>query len=335
MGKCLITKLIGSVSEDLPVLGEMRIQIKKSFSPINQFTQGFQFRVSAPIRLELTGDGYFTDRTLSKNLGKTKENYSGDAFWVSNNDATLHIYNKYVLTFLNDIGDTSFGINLHDNGIASLNINDLKYSKSLNTLVIPNSTVEGDLSSLSDKEELTSLYIRSSGITGDLKDLRSLKKLEDNLVLPNTIKGDLSSLSSMSKLLMLQLGNAITGNLSSLSSMSNLRILQIGSVITGDLAILSPKLKFLKVGNTYENQKLTWSSRPHSSSIFGIECDHMQVENIDKMLQDLANCTASFTSEDPSWYKRIALSGVGRTSASDAAISTLQSKGYTISLFDV
>lgn len=334
MGKCLITKLIGSVSEDLPVLGEMKIQIKKRSSSINQFTQGFQFRVSAPIRLELTGDGYFTDRNLSQNLGKTIENYLGDSFWVSNNDATLHIYNKYVLTSLNDFGDAS-GIYLHDDRDKKLNINDLKYNKSLNYLVIPNSNVAGDLSSLSDKEELTDIYIRSLDLTGDLKDLSSLKKLEGNLVLPSTIKGDLSSLSSMSKLQFLELDGAITGDISSLSSMINLQVLHTVGVVTGDLATISPKLKFLALGNTYENQKITWSSRPSSSSIFGILCDHMQVENIDKMLQDLANCTASFTSSDPSWYKNISVSGVGRTSASDAAISTLQSKGYTISLFDV
>ena len=201
--------------------------------------------------------------------------------------------------------------------------------------MLPNTNVTGDLSSLSDKKKLTGLYIRSSDITGDLKDLSALNMLY-NLVLPTTIKGDLSSLSSMSKLQMLQLSSkAVSGNLSSLSSMSNLQTLLISGVVTGNLATLSPKLKFLTVGNTYENQKLTWDSRPSSSSIFGIQCDHMQVENIDKMLQDLANCTVSFTSSDPSWYKRIALSGVGRTSASDAAISTLQSKGYTVALFDV
>ena len=44
-----------------------------------------------------------------------------------------------------------------------------------------------------------------------------------------------------------------------------------------------------------------------------------------------AKCNVGFISSDPSWFKAIKVHGT-RTSASDEAIQTLQSKGYTISV---
>ena len=44
----------------------------------------------------------------------------------------------------------------------------------------------------------------------------------------------------------------------------------------------------------------------------------------------MATLEAKFAGED-SWYKTISLIG-NRTSASDAAVQTLQSKGYTVSI---
>ena len=48
------------------------------------------------------------------------------------------------------------------------------------------------------------------------------------------------------------------------------------------------------------------------------------------MLNDMATKTAKFIGEQ-AWFKRIELIGT-RTSASDAAVQTLQSKGYTVSI---
>lgn len=48
------------------------------------------------------------------------------------------------------------------------------------------------------------------------------------------------------------------------------------------------------------------------------------------MLQDLANCKAAIQS-DIAYYKAITATGT-RTTASDAAVQTLQSKGYTVSI---
>ena len=52
------------------------------------------------------------------------------------------------------------------------------------------------------------------------------------------------------------------------------------------------------------------------------------MDNIDKMLQDQAKCQTSSTA---SVRKIIEVIGT-RTSTSDAAVQTLQSKGYTVSI---
>ena len=49
------------------------------------------------------------------------------------------------------------------------------------------------------------------------------------------------------------------------------------------------------------------------------------------MLQDQAQGVVGFSSGDAPEYKTIYVSGT-RTSASDAAVQTLQSKGYTVSI---
>ena len=71
--------------------------------------------------------------------------------------------------------------------------------------------------------------------------------------------------------------------------------------------------------------KFTWGSRPTNAKIVAIE-GAPTISNIDKMLQDQAACQVGITSSDLTYYKTITATGT-RTSASDAAIQTLQSNG--------
>ena len=100
-----------------------------------------------------------------------------------------------------------------------------------------------------------------------------------------------------------------------------------GSGVSGDLATLPANCRFASLDR---NMKFTWGTRPTSSKITAIE-DSPTISNIDKMLQDQAACQASINSDDLPYYKAITATGT-RTSASDAAVQTLQSKGYTISI---
>lgn len=104
MEKCLVTKLNGSSdNSELVRVGEMRMKISKVTAPTND-TQGFTIIVNKPITLEIIGEGYFTDITLTENNGKTLALNTGvNGIWVSNNDVEIAISDKYSLNSISVI----------------------------------------------------------------------------------------------------------------------------------------------------------------------------------------------------------------------------------------
>ena len=99
MNKCFITKLQGVVDNtSLLKLGELRIGFSDNGNPSN--IQSIGMGVTNPISLEILGDGYFTDSTGSKNLGKkrTFNSPSEGVYIVGTN--ILSIIEKYNLTAL-------------------------------------------------------------------------------------------------------------------------------------------------------------------------------------------------------------------------------------------
>ena len=101
------------------------------------------------------------------------------------------------------------------------------------------------------------------------------------------------------------------------------------SKFTGDLATLPSVCSYVSLEND-KGSVLTWSTRPSSAKIIAL-VGTATLTNIDKMLQDQAQCQVGFSESDPSWKKIIQIAG-NRTSASDEAVATLQQKGYTINI---
>ena len=101
----------------------------------------------------------------------------------------------------------------------------------------------------------------------------------------------------------------------------------ISPKVSGDLATLPVDCRFVSLDT---NANFTWGTRPSSSKIVAIE-NSPKISNLDKMLQDQAACQSGIKSGDAAAYKTITATGT-RTSASDAAVQTLQSKGYTVSI---
>ena len=96
--------------------------------------------------------------------------------------------------------------------------------------------------------------------------------------------------------------------------------------LSGDLASIPNNILFLN--NSEGNSKFTWTKGSSRTNI--LACAKLHCTNIDDMLNDMANMTASFAGQEV-YYKTIGLIGT-RTSASDAAVQTLQSKGYNVSV---
>ena len=70
MNNCLVTTLKAAVNDNsLLRMGEMRIKISYIESP-NEYSQSITLGFSKSVDLEIIGEGYFTDATLSANNGK-------------------------------------------------------------------------------------------------------------------------------------------------------------------------------------------------------------------------------------------------------------------------
>ena len=299
MGNCLVTKLNGAI-EDTSMLriGEMRVHFSKVDNPTN-ITQQLVVVGTKEGVLEIIGNGHFTDETLTQNLGKTaKVRTWQESVYVSEEVREVAILDKYSIKMLLSSYPSQSGYN------KSFDLSSLKYSRNLSNFNFEASGVYGDISNLKDCP-LEYLYLTNTNI-----------------------EGDISSLAKMN-LTAIQISN-IKGNISALYNMSNLGIAIFHKCeLQGDLALLPNNMVSFLV-DMDKGSAFTWSNRPSDAKILSIgymtNNPAPYLSNVDKMLQDQANCQVGSTSR-----KTIAVRGT-RTSASDAAVATLQQKGYTVSV---
>lgn len=316
MNKCLVTKLNGIVDNNAILkLGEMRFKVTSTANPTGA-SQLITFNFNKDCEVRIIGDGYITDSNLSANKGKSiviPANTSTDVYF-SNGDYEVSIADKYSIVVFKGYSTN-----------ASINIEDLKYSNTLAFLWSLSQKSFGDVSCLKDLVGLTTLQLASDTATGKLSDLSRLVALTELNIPDSKIEGDLAEISDLTKLTILYLPAGVSGNVSSLAKMTSLTDLEAFNSV-GDLSQLPANVEFTQLtgGN------FTWSERPASSKVFAIN-NAPKISNIDKMLIDLAKCQSNITSSTPSWRKIISATGT-RTSASDSALSTLQSKGYTLSI---
>lgn len=201
MEKCLVTKLQGKVSGDLPYLGALKITVKKTdnITLSNQrrlvlkttddncriFTADGSNKLSAKEDLS-NPSSYFVYKDMYKPSGDGRcEIYFLDG------DYTVYITSKYNITLLS---------NFSERGNFSYDIDELKYSHLLTKLSIQNLNVTGDISSLKDLTALTNLTLKNLNVTGDISYLSSLTALT-YLALQNlNVIGSIASLSSLTAL---------------------------------------------------------------------------------------------------------------------------------------
>lgn len=349
MNKCLITKLAGTVNNDsLLKIGELRLSVSTVDSP-SKNSQGMYITTNQNANLTITGNGYFTDETLSENKGKTlaiREN-TQTLFYVSNSNVSISLDNKYALTSLFSYASVIGNISAINIGF---DISSLIYSRNLTKLILSRSQINGDISSLSDITSLNKLEMGNTNVNGNISALSNLVNLQIVKLRNTQINGNISSLAGLASLTALDLANTqVYGNISSLANLTEISVLDVPNVqsdlavlvkfsklgtcslkngnVSGDISKLASTLFFFSCKDSTTN--LTWTARDSSANIIAIE-GSPRVDNIDKMLQDLANCKAAFPA-DVSYYKAITVTGT-RTSASDTAVQTLQSKGYTVSI---
>jgi hypothetical protein len=212
-------------------------------------------------------------------------------------------------------------------------IGGLKTLTALTNLNLPNTQVSGDIGGLKTLTALTNLNLPNTQVSGDIGGLKTLTALTSLSLYNTQVSGDIGGLKTLTALTSLSLYNTQvphTGNIGELSALSKCtEILIKYSKLSGDLATLPSVCRFVSFDRD-KGSVFTWSERPSSAKILAIQ-GTANLTNVDKMLQDQAQCQVGFSASDASWYKTIFITGT-RTSASDAAVQTLQSKGYTVSI---
>ena len=327
MGKCLITKLNGSVQNDsLLRIGEFCIKVSKVESPTAD-SQKFSVRNDKDIQLRIIGNGYFTNETLSENKGKVMDIAANTEklVYYRNGDYEIVVSEKYSLS--------SFGIFLSTSwkdfkGKLSFDIESLKYSPNIKNLMLSDTQVTGDIAVLGKLTGLVILMLSNTQVTGDIAVLGKLTGLV-HLKLSNTqVTGDIAVLGKLAGLTDIpDISNTkVTGDI---SVYKNTKVTQLrfkGTRVYGDLSVLPNNV--LWVQGDSNTGTFTWTGIKNRTNILALE--KCKCNNIDAFLNDMATLEAKFIGEYI-WYKTISLIGT-RTSASDAAVQTLQSKGYTVSI---
>lgn len=291
MAKCLVTKLKEATNNmSLLKIGEMRVHV----SPLNGIDYSSSYleidvESGKTLNLEIIGNGYFTDSTLSSNLGKSLVLSSGRKVYLSDGEYEVSIISKYDITNFID-GGRNF----------TVDIRDLRFCPTISYIVLRENSY-GDISNLKNIES-TYITIASNNVKGDIRVFSENNILHILEINSKNVFGDISAFRNKTALISLSLKN---------------------SNCNGDLATIAPNLKSF---HSNDNSIFSWSNRSSDKTLFSI-FNHPLINNLDKMLIDISTCMDGNFS-----IKVIEVRG-NRTSSSDEAITTLQNKGYTVSIF--
>lgn len=351
MEKCLVTKLKGVTDNaELLKIGEMRIKVGKAPSHPND-AQGIKVGFNTPTELEIVGDGYFTNKEMSLNNGKkitVNPQYDGQLVYVSQ-ACTVSISNKYALNLLYswekgtdpynedvvfDIADIAFSNMLEYLSVWKTNVYGdiaaVKKLKNLKFVDFRNSLVYGDIANLKDLVGLNSVSFNGERITGDISNLKNCLNLSSLYVSNSSVTGDIASLKNIKNLTYLGVVNcSLSGDITALnlSKIKDRKLSVYGSDgFSGDLGKIDDNILYV-VGSNGKS-KFTWTRGSTRTKI--LACMDIFCDKIDDMLIDMSEMEAEFVNSNVI-YKNIKLKGT-RTAASDAAVETLQQKGYTVSI---
>lgn len=312
MGKCLITRLNASANrDDLPVLGKIRINVTRTDNTAQQYGVSGTIVIKGST-LTWKGTGKCTINTL--------DNITYQVSTDKTSKGILFVDDKYKVECI----DTIFA---HGSNVSFEDIN--KYCKEIIGLNVSNSEQDGDISVLKDISKLESLYISSTKITGDLSNAQYLPNIKSLDISNSSVSCDLSIFANCANLININVSNtSSTGNLSILATLNNIRSISAKStVITGDLSLFANKASFREF--TYWELKSTWNSdslRPSSMGKITGAFGFKTAADTDNFLKNMAKCSDEDV-KNKTWY----FQNSHRTSASDAAVSTLQNTGFTLS----
>ena len=331
MNKCFITKLPSSVDNDnLPVLGQLKISWLKQNNLTNNDARAIGLATNDSIVVKVSG-AHLTDNTLTSNLGNTKTITAANGFvwlYVSNDtDATLTIDNKYALTQINAPKQAD-----GENSIY-FDIKDIKYCTNLTALILSHTQVSGDISAVSKLTNLTHLDLSSTQVSGDISAVSKLTNLIAINLSHTQVSGDISAVSKLTNLTALNLSHTqVSGDIDNLAALSKLidNINLKDLALTGDMSKIPAGVYIISQNGRKVTTNFTWTANGRqNATLLAMEgAIPFDTASMDNMLIDQATCTFKGKDSQP-LTKIISVKGT-RTSASDAAVTAIQSKGITI-----
>lgn len=311
MRKCLITHISGVVpNEDLLKRGELEIILKgNSLSgkrmPSFQFTKPTVIKaINGLISAENANNG---NKAQELNISSV----SGNMSCFADEEVRLRVENKNNLVSLYE-QDNDYFADLE------IDLADLEFCKSLTKLNIGlKNTVKGSLENIKDLP-ITDIYLNPE-TPSDLANVKgwTLTSHAPEGVSLSNVYGDISHIHT--------------------SFASNIKITVSGTKsksIYGDLGKLGDKIQiFVSNGSTNMNENFTWSSstvRPSSYSFIPLYNVRFATgKDVDNYLINAASC--NFDSGHDKNIIIFCTNGT-RSSASDTALATIKSNGYTVSL---
>ena len=304
MSNCLVTKLKGIVNNpSLPKINELVIQVNSN-TPLY---------IGSSISSRVV-NGYFSNEAFDTNLGTSMDSNNGTIFVTGG--STLFLSPKNKIAKLWGSNKSSVTINVEDlayignlpnfkwlGGCVVGNIDALKDKPFYGFDAPDNPGLYGNLSSILNPN-ITLINLGRTAVKGNVSDFINCKSLDGNVAMPSKVSGDLS------------IFNSEFPNVTMLVSENS----SPDYILTGDLSKLNPKIEFLSFSGHTTN--FTWKGTKGGKII---ACDNCNFGNdLDAFLNNMAKLEAGT-------YKTISVIGT-RTSASDAAVATLQQKGYTVSV---
>lgn len=324
MNEALILQTKGSVVTSLPKIGEIRIRLKKQGTGTD--LSGFSFLPNSKgltVSL-LNGNGFLSTNSAAtsgtKSLSLSAASY---VFYCKlTDDDVLCLSDITNLTALYGAANSP-GVNAPT---VNEDISVLKYCTNLTHLNIRSTGFYGDISSFKLLTALKYLNI-STDVYGNISALSGLTALTSILLQNSKVEGDLSAISGCVSAIELNITNLynLTGSLSSLSTMSVLNSIEgDNSNISGDLGVLTANL--FKIGlSTQKNLSYSGAS--------SIKFTYMHDFYINKSVltsTQMDNLLISLSKSSWSGNKVLAVKKDIRTSASDSAITSLQTNGVTV-----
>lgn len=330
MGNCIISKLGGSVNNDeLLQLGDVRIYVQsmedKGYAgSANAHKISFQFNsLDGEPYMEIIGDGYFTDSTLSQNLGKTLvfSSTANTNYYVSDGDYTLIIHSQYQLRKISYTGES----NMYSAFILDCDTMRRKLSGAQATIGVYSITaMTGNMKNALENEiEYLTLY-RDTGVL-------KLEWLAETVCKETLANFNVSGVTHL------------TGKISDFNVLTKLKLISINlnatlkdpetNTITGDLADLNPSDPSLVTGISFRACSLITGDIASLGKFYNLTS--MQVDNTPNLtgkLETFLDAVHSNGRNSGTMTIRIGGTGITYNNASTTAVltATFTANGWSV-----